>query len=222
VEEKNVSGVQPVHAVLPPAFNATAHASHVDDSSKELGQQQQQQQQLQQRRYNQLETQLVQDQQPHSTTIDQKESSDTQPDGAPQGRAKDESLIVESLIESHAADIQRLTQEHDAAVAQQQQQQQQLQEQLRAAEETVVLLNLRTQRLEGSPHTPSHRHTLCHTVTFLHTHAPLALLEVAPLIALLPLPGALGTCDDRACGLERLVKTEPHFCWFLYRSEYVF
>ena len=100
------------------------------------------------------------------------------------------------LEQKHAAEMLQCTQQHDTALAQVKEQsraaEETLRKQLQAAEETVVLLNLRTQRLEG---------TL--SLSFTSHLFPIMLSSFfAPCS-----PGALGTCDDRACAIERQVLT---------------
>jgi hypothetical protein len=50
---------------------------------------------------------------------------------------------LQQLAETHAAETLQITMQHESAIAE-------LQEKLRASDETVVLLTLRTQRLEGT------------------------------------------------------------------------
>ncbi len=63
--------------------------------------------------------------------------------GCPQQQQDEEQQQMQQLEQKHTAEMLRVSQQHDTALAE-------LQEQLRAAEENVVLLNLRTQRLEGT------------------------------------------------------------------------
>lgn len=99
--------------------------------------------------------QLVQDDEPQLGKSEQHEELPERNHSSHQHEREQQGQL-QQLAETHAAEILQITLQHDSAIAE-------LQEKLRASDETVVLLTLRTQRLEG---------TLSHFVPFQRPSLP--------------------------------------------------